>query len=448
MRRRRAGVRSRITLVATSVVALALVVGAIVFWATLRVSLYDGLRASAEQDAAAISSQLEEGGGPGALGELDDDRFAQVVDDAGVVVAASEQAPAAPIATGGDDPGIVEVGDETFVTATDDADGAFLVIAGRSTEPAEETLATVAWLLAVAVPLLVVLVAVTTWFVVGRALSPVERMRRQVDAVTATTLGRRLDDPGTDDEVGRLAETLNGMLDRIESAAVAQRRFISDASHELKSPLAALRQYAEVARDHPGRITTAELGDAVLDEGARLERLVQGLLVLARADEGALRLEVSDVDIDDLLLEEARRVRGAGRLAVDTSGIAAARVRGDHGLLSQLVRNLVDNAARHARSTLSFTVHPDGDGREVVLTICDDGPGIPAADRERIFDRFVRLDDARTADTGGSGLGLAIVHEIAAAHGGSARIGDAPAVGGTCVRVTIPAMESPAIRTG
>lgn len=431
--------RTRITLGATAVVALALLLGAIVFWATLRSSLLDGLEASAAQDAAVISSQLEGGGGPASLGELDDDRFVQVVDDSGTVVAASEDAPASAVATRtDDDPGTVHIDDEAFVTAVDDADGGFIVVAGRSIGPTNETLATVAGLLAVAVPLLIVLVAGTTWIVVGRALSPVERMRRQVDEVEATTLGRRLDETGADDEIGRLARTLNGMLDRLEASQATQRRFISDASHELRSPLAALRQYAEVARAHPERISTEELGDAVLDEGGRLERLVQGMLVLARADEGALRLDRSDVDLDDLLLEEARRVRAAGRLSVDTSGIAATRMRGDLGLLRQLVRNLVDNAARHARAAIALAVAPAPGGAFATLTIDDDGDGIPAADRERVFDRFVRLDDARARDTGGSGLGLAIVREIAHAHGGTVRIEDAPGLGGACLRVTLP----------
>ena len=254
-------------------------------------------------------------------------------------------------------------------------------------------------------------------------------MRRQVDGVTASTLARRIDEPAVDDEIGRLARTLNGMLDRLEAAQATQRRFISDASHELKSPLAALRQYAEVARAHPERIGLDELGDAVLDEGGRLERLVQGMLVLANADEGALRLERSDVDLDDLLLDEARRVRDGGRLAVDTSGITAARMQGDAGLMRQLVRNLVDNAARHAATGITLAVAPAAGATSVVLTVSDDGDGIPADERERVFERFVRLDDARARDTGGSGLGLAIVREIATAHGGSVRVESDPTIG-------------------
>ena len=444
--RRRMGVRGRITLAAASIVALALLLGAVGFHAILRASLLEGVRAAAEQDASVLASQVEErgAGALGDLGELDDERLVQLVDGSGAVVTASEDAPGSAVAARNGDGPTVRVDDETYVVVVeetdDDAGGDLLVIVGRSTESAEETLATVAQLLAISVPLLVALVALTTWLVVGRALAPVERMRRQAAAVTATSLAERLDEPPTRDEIGRLARTLNGMLDRLQSAQATQRRFISDASHELKSPLATLRQYAEVARTHPERVSEQELGEVVLEEGARLERLVQGMLVLARADEGALRPEPVDVDLDDLLLEEARRMRGAG-LAVDTSGVRATRVRGDAALLAQLVRNLVDNAARHARTGIALAVSPDGSGGRVALTIDDDGDGIPLADRDRVFDRFVRLDDARARDTGGSGLGLSIVREIARAHGGAVRVEDAP-TGGARLRVELPAAAS------
>ncbi len=431
--------RTRITLVATSVVAVALVLGAVGFWFTLRTSLYDGLRNAAEQDAAVIAERIESDG----LGSVSepDERLVQVVDEAGTIVFASEDAPAAPVADDDDAPP-VRVDGETFLTAvesfsTDAVDG--IVIVGRDTESADETLATVTRLLWIAVPLIIVLVALTSWIIVGRALSPVERMRRQVDGVTASTLAKRIDEPPVDDEIGRLAHTLNGMLDRLEAAQATQRRFISDASHELKSPLAALRQYAEVARAHPERISLDELGDAVLDEGARLERLVQGMLVLANADEGALQLERSDVDLDDLLLDEAKRMRNGAGLTVDTSGISAARVQGDPRLLRQLVRNLVDNAARHAATGITLTVAPVPDATSVVLTVGDDGDGIPVDERERVFERFVRLDDARARDTGGSGLGLAIVREIVAAHGGSVHVDSGAGEPGTRMVVTLPA---------
>ncbi len=455
------GVRGRITLAAASVVAVALVIGAAVFWFVLRASLLDGLQASAEQDAAALAAQVEAGGRSalGDLGELDDDRIVLLVDDGGSVVAASEDAPGAAAALR--DGERLRVDDETYVVAREDAvDGTgdgdgdgdgdsdddgddgdeFAVVVGRSTEPVDDTLATVAQLLAVSVPVLVALVALTARVVVGRSLAPVERMRRQVDAVTASTLADRLDEPATGDEIARLAHTLNDMLGRLESAQATQRRFVSDASHELKSPLATLRQYAELARAHPERVDDRELGEVVLEEGGRLERLVRGMLVLARADEGALRPDAAEVDLDDLLLAEAARVRGAGGIAVDTSGVRATRVRGDAALLAQLVRNLVDNAARHARSGIGLAVSPesaDGDGPDAALiTVDDDGDGIPPAERDRVFDRFVRLDDARARDTGGSGLGLSIVREIARAHGGEVQVAGAPSGGARlCVRL-------------
>jgi signal transduction histidine kinase len=441
-------VRLGATLVAASVVAVALTTGAFLFWLTVRTSLYDGLQAGAEQDAAAVASQLEEGGS-NSIGELDDDRLVQVVDPDGVVVAASEGAPSSPIAGADDDPVEVRIDGETYVTAVETIDGGSYVVTGRSAESAESTLATVGVLLVVAVPVLVGLVALTAWIGVGRALSPVERMRRQVDGVTAATLAGRIDVPETGDEIARLARTLNDMLDRLAAAQEQQRRFVSDASHELKSPLAAIRQYAEVARDHPDRISERELSEAVLDEGERLDRLVQGMLVLAQVDEGVLRVDAVDVDLDDLLFEEARRIRETGALDVDISRVSAVRVHGDPGLLRQLVRNLADNAARHARHRVELSLRTvpgassasagTSTGTTAELRVEDDGDGIPVAERARVFERFVRLDAARARDTGGSGLGLSIVQGIAAAHGGSVRVGES-ASGGASVIVSLPAV--------
>lgn len=476
-RRRRAGVAVRVTVAAALVVAVALVAGALIFWAALRASLTSQLDAAARQDASALAQQLDaldlDGGGGGddedddepatdepsagepstthrdaieaMLPDLDEDRFLQVIDrDSGAVVAASDAAEDAPALADRDGsvPGTVTLpGEDDSYAAAADRDGDWIVVAGRSTEQAESTLATVGIMLAISVPLLIALVAVTSWLTARRALAPVERMRREVDAVTGTDLARRVPEPETDDEIGRLAHTMNGMLARLEASAATQRRFISDASHELKSPLASLRQYAEVARAHPDRISPAELSDAVLDEGARLERLVQGMLVLARADERALALSPVDVDLDDLALAEARRIAAAGTIATDVSGIAPTRIRGDLGLVQQLARNLADNAARHARGRVGFSTAADASG--ATLIVDDDGTGVAPDDRERVFERFVRLDDARARDTGGSGLGLAIVREIAAAHGGSVRIEDSP-LGGARVVVRLPGEIAPA----
>jgi signal transduction histidine kinase len=309
------------------------------------------------------------------------------------------------------------------------------VVVGQNVDDVTETLGTVTTLLVVAVPVVALLVALTTWIVVGRALRPVERMRREVDDVSASRLDRRLAETGDADEIGRLAVTLNSMLDRLDESQTAQKRFISDASHELRSPLASLRQFAEVAQAHPDRVTAGELSDAILDEGARLERLVDGMLTLARSDEHGLVVVPRAVDLDDLVLAEVKRLRASTALTVDASGVGAARIAGDAPLLAGLVRNLVDNAARHADTVVGISLTETADG--VVFAVDDDGDGIPADQRERVFDRFVRLDDARGRESGGSGLGLSIVREIAVAHGGRVAALQS-SLGGARVEVRIP----------
>ena len=331
------------------------------------------------------------------------------------------------------------------------------MVAARSVEESQAAASASLVTLGVAIPVALLVLGVTTWLVVGRALRPVETMRREVAEVTAANLSHRLPDPGGGDEVARLARTLNGMLDRLDASATAQRRFVGDASHELKTPLATIRQHAEVALLHPEAVDGRALAGTVLGEEARLTALVQGLLVLARADEGALGVARRPVDLDDLVLAEASRQRAAAAaasaaaaeatatpaatgaaapLVVDATGVGPARVVGDEGLLGQVVRNLVANAARHAAATVAIGL-VDRDGR-AVLTVDDDGSGVAEADRERVFERFVRLDEARDRDAGGSGLGLAIVREIVRVHGGSVRVEASPR-GGARFVVELPA---------
>ncbi len=437
-KRRRAGIRTRITAVSVGAVALALVIGAIGFWLTLRSSLYGQLDLATRQDAVAFAEQADQVG-EDALPDVDDDRFWQLIDrDSGSVVAGSDLVEdlSAIADRDGNAPPFVSLGaDGVFAVAAERESGDVIVVAGRSTSTIEETLGSVAVLLTVAVPLIALVVGITTWIAVGRALAPVERMRRQVDAVTASDLSQRVEDPRTGDELGRLAHTLNDMLGRLEDSQRAQRRFISDASHELKSPLAVLRQYAEVAAAHPERVSAGELTETVLDEGQRLERLVQGMLVLARADERALTITAVDVDLDDVLYAEAQRLRAPGKVETDASAVRPVRVHADAALVRQAVRNLVDNAARHARTRVVLSSDV-ADGMAVV-TVDDDGPGVPPDQRERVFERFVRLDDARSRDAGGSGLGLAIVREIAVRHGGSARLVESP-LGGARAELRLP----------
>jgi signal transduction histidine kinase len=428
--RRRRSLRTRITAAATLVVAAALMAGALAFYGILSASIRDaavrGAEARAEQLAARIDAE-----GLSAVTELEDD-IVQVLDDDGRVVAASEEADGGDLPDG-DGASIVTFDGEPMLVVREDLDDGALLLA-VSVEDDQGTLATVALLLAVAVAGVTGLVAAITWWVVGRALRPVARIRAEVDDITADRLDRRVAVPASGDEIAALAGTMNRMLDRLDAAATAQRRFVSDASHELRSPLATIRQHAELAQLHPAATSVDDLAGVVHDEGLRMQELVDALLLLTRLDEQAA-LREDPVDLDDLALAEVRRLR-AGGATVDGSGIRAARVRGDARLLGQLVRNLADNAARHARSAVAIGV--TGRGAEVLLTVDDDGAGVPPDERERIFERFVRLDEARARDAGGSGLGLAIVRAIAEAEGGGVRVEDSP-LGGARFSVVLPA---------
>ncbi|HJW59841.1 MAG TPA: HAMP domain-containing sensor histidine kinase, partial [Actinomycetota bacterium] len=338
--------------------------------------------------------------------------------------------------------GPVEEDGEFLAVATgaDTPEGRRTVVVVRSTETVTEATAAVSGLLAVGLPLLLVGVGATTWILVGRALAPVEAIRAEVDAISGDALHRRVPDPRAGDEIGRLARTMNRMLGRLEQAQARQRRLVADASHELRSPVATIRQHAEVALAHPDRTTTTELAATVLAEDLRLQRLAEDLLLLTRADEHTLALRRRPVDLDDLVFDEARRVRGASGLRVDTTAVSAGRVEGDPAGLRRVLRNLGDNAARAAGGHLAFSV-AEHDG-VVRLTVDDDGHGIPEADRARVFERFVRLDAARARDDGGSGLGLAIVAELVAAHGGTVAITTSP-LGGARVAVTLPRLADP-----
>jgi signal transduction histidine kinase len=215
---------------------------------------------------------------------------------------------------------------------------------------------------------------------------------------------------------------MNGMLRRLERATERQRRFIADASHELRSPLTGIRAQLEVDLAHPEQADRRSTDRGVLDETIRMQRLVDDLLLLARADNDTLVAQHRGVDLDDIVLTEAHRISTHASHQLDTAAVAAGRIDGDPDQLAQLVRNLLDNAARYATNRITIAV-TDSIGY-VVLTVTDDGPGIPEADRARVFERFTRLDSARARDHGGTGLGLAIANEIAKTHHATITIDD------------------------
>jgi signal transduction histidine kinase len=253
------------------------------------------------------------------------------------------------------------------------------------------------------------------WLVLGRALRPVERIRAEAAAITATDLHRRIPEPGGDDEIARLARTLNDMLARLDDSAQAQRRFVADASHELRTPLTAMRTSLEVGLAHPKRAPWPQLAARAVAETGRLQRLVDALLLHARADAGTLLAQPEPVN----LIRTVTDVVTTARVSVTVAAAGPVWVRGDAEALTRLIRNLLDNATRHADSRVDVTV--TADGNDAMVRVADDGPGVAPADRERIFERFVRLDTARTrtAQPGGAGLGLSIARDIAIAHDGT-----------------------------
>lgn len=285
--------------------------------------------------------------------------------------------------------------------------------------------------LLIATPALVLMVGILTWLIVGRALYPVHSITRRVQEITGSTLHERVPEPPGGDEVGELARTMNAMLDRLEASAESQRRFMSDASHELRSPVASIRTQVETALMVPGGADWEQIARTVLQEDIRLASLVDNMLTMARIEEGMDRVEV-EVDLDEVVFDQTSR---ATECAVDRSRVGAGRVLGVPSELASVVRNLFDNAVRHARSVVAISLSTEG--AQVRFAVEDDGPGVAPTDRERIFERFARLQEGRARDSGGSGLGLALSRHIVEAHGGTISVGTGP-LGGARFEVVLP----------
>ena len=453
LRRHRRTVRVWTTLAATAVVALALAVGGVGLVIVLYRTEVRNLESGAALRAADVVSLAESGRLPDPI-PAKGDSLVQIVDAAGRVVAASSNVhgegriatflPADASATARTiDHVPVDDGPYRVVAMrarTSDGDRTVYVAAGLG--QARESAGALSRILIGGVPVLVAVVGITAWLVVGRALGSVERIRAEVAALSARDLSRRIAEPAVDDEIGRLARTMNQMLDRLEAAANEQRRFVADASHELRSPLAALRTELEVAGRDPAGIDGMRVTRDALVEVGRMEQLVTGLLMLARSDAGVgLSNGGVDLDLDDIVLAEVTRASEPGGPGIALGAFAPARIRGDADQLGRAVRNLIDNATRHAARSVTVELRPEVD--VAVLVVADDGAGIDAAKREWVFERFTRLDDARSRDGGGSGLGLAIVRDIVEAHGGTVAATDSAAGARLVVRVPLARLASP-----
>uniref|UniRef100_A0AAU2VP81 histidine kinase n=1 Tax=Streptomyces sp. NBC_00008 TaxID=2903610 RepID=A0AAU2VP81_9ACTN len=460
-------VRARAALGATVVVALALVAAGLAALLVLRANLTDQAGLQAEVAARETAGQLALDVPYDRLKTGDEeDHPVQVTDEDGRVVAVSKDLEAisgtgtdrvtpqpSPAAPGkgdddgdrddddddddgaGADPGRGEVSTEepdfsngtatvdgdradyrfASVEATDSAGLTLTVHAGAPLAAEQRAVASVRAAMLAALPVVLLVVAGVTWLVTRRALRPVEDIRREMAAITASEdLSRRVPEPASRDEVARLARTTNETLTALESSVDRQRRFVADASHELRSPIASLRTQLEVGAAHPELL---DVEGAVADT-VRLQVLAADLLLLARLDAGE-RPGNTRLELDALVREEVSQRTGDRipvMVAVSAPESGGLEVTGSRGQLARVIGNLLDNAQRHAVS--SVTVEVRGIRGGAVVAVTDDGAGVPETERMRIFERFVRLDDARARDDGGAGLGLAIARDVATRHGG------------------------------
>lgn len=439
MKRRLAGLglRQRLMAVGLTGVVGALVVGGLLLYAAMTTSLNRGVTLQARTTAVAVASLVDEGRLSDPI-PVSSALVVQVIDDRQRVTAASSSADRlTPLVSPAEGRRLLAGGALTVPAnraalagrltvvgqAAGPAGARVLVVAAVPTADLDESRAQLRRLLLVFFPVVALVLALVAWRVIGAALAPVERLRETAERIGATSPDdERLPVPPTNDEISALATTLNGMLDRLAALRQNQRAFVADAAHELRSPLAAMRTQMEVAqRLGEGDRLPAEM----LPEVKRLGSLVEDLLVLARSQDGAYAQAPEPVDVTSLAGSVVSRYESA-RVPVLLNGAGQGQstlVLAVPADLRRAVSNLVDNAVRHARTRVLVEEVPrDG---YVELTVTDDGSGIPAADLERVFDRFTRLDDARARDTGGSGLGLAITRETLQRSGATVTLEDA-----------------------
>jgi len=478
--------RARLTIIATALLGAGLGVAALLLATTVERSLEAALDTGALQSAREIAALVDAGQLPDPVPVADEGTaVVQVVDADGRVRAASAGAdrlvsllrPAqleaarggARLYVPGERAGLDGLLRVVAVPAGPAADPRTVVVA-VGFAGVQDSVRTLRTGLLAGGPLLLAVLALVSWRVIGWTLRPVEELRGAAAEITGTGGSRRLPVPDARDEVHRLALTLNDMLARLDAASARQRAFVSDAAHELRSPLASLRTQLEVAARLNGTVDVGELArDALLDVD-RLSRLVDDLLLLARLDEGTARVPRREpVDLETLAADEVARYAGArvpirltgpgtgpgatagARAAVAGTrapvtgaeaavaggpGAAPVTVSADPAALRRVLANLLDNAVRHAGTAVDVTVSVMDS--EALLSVTDDGPGIPATDRDRVFDRFTRLDAARGRHGGGAGLGLAIVRELVRAHGGTVTLSDAGP--GLRAAVSLPAV--------
>ena len=426
--------RARLTVVATLLVAVALLAGTVLLLVALHRSLIAALDETARQRARDVVALVDSGQLPDPIPVAAGTPLVQVVDaDDRVVAASAGSDRLVPILLPDDvaavrDGAVRTIGGSRLGLSGElrvigepaDAEEPQTVLVAMSVAEVEGSLQVVRTAMIVGAPLLVGGFAMVCWLLVGSALRPVAALRRGAEDITTTRQAGRLPVPDADDEVRRLALTLNDMLERLERSSARQRSFVADAAHELRSPLTAIRTQLEVARAHPQQADWPQVSTDALADVERLSRLVDDLLVLARLEDGAVP-PVEAVDLADVADKIVART--VADVSLRREGDDEVIVRADVDAVQRVVANLVDNAVRYAATTVIVDVR-DGAGGGAVVSVADDGPGIPAEQRDHVFERFTRLDHARSRDAGGAGLGLAIVRELVRSQGGEVSLED------------------------
>lgn len=446
---RAATLRSRLTLLATALVALVLLASALALVVAQQRLLTRGvdeaLRQRADNVQAAVALQPA---GTVLPGEGDrEDSFLQLVDASGNVIASSANVaslPAVAKALPSQAAASSQTVHVTTLSASDyrlyvrpiaSAAGPRTLLLGKNVDDVNDSIAILETSLAVALPIVVALLALGVWWLTGRVLRPVEAIRAEVAGITGGELHRRVPVQSRDDEINRLAHTMNAMLERVQHATDRQRQFVADASHELRGPLTRIRSELEIALAHPDASPPQRTYRELLTDTQQLQQLVDDLLFLARSESGMHPRPNSVVDVDDLVLEQAAQLRARGHVNADVRAVSAGRVLGDPHQLARAIANLISNAERYASTAVTFELQERAG--HTVLAISDDGPGIPEGQRESVFTRFTRLDPSRSREAGGAGLGLAIAHDIVARHGGTIVITGAHPIGAR-ITVTFP----------
>ncbi|MHA7295117.1 sensor histidine kinase [Arthrobacter sp. HLT1-21] len=440
--------RKQATAAAVATLAIVLTIAGVVLLILLRSSLLDNARDLAIQHLDSVVEQISEDDSVDIAGDITGTQITQILRPDGTLEATSDDAFTEPLYEEGAlspgetyvsaQPGPLSIVDfDDYLTAATGIglpEGNATVVVAVPTSIQRDAVTTVAWFLLGGVPVLLALAGGMIWILVGRSLRPVERIRATVAGITRQHLNERVEVPATRDEIEHLAATMNEMLGRLESADQAQRRFVTNASHELRSPLATLTTGLEIAAADTTGHTWRETTGILQTQTRRMSYLVEDLLTLAKLDDAGLRFTMADVDLDDVLHEEIIRLKSVSTHTV-SARLIPVRVTGDANRLAQVFRNVLNNADRHATTRVDINLTTDGGS--AIITVDNDGDTIPADQREKVFDRFVRLDASRTRESGGSGLGLAISREILRAHDGNIHATETPEHR-TRFRLTVP----------